>query len=102
MSGARSDVSRPSLYTRNRSLPLRYSQRRRTLEFKVWALALYWNKPLIKTRGDGVTIARVVTRRVLKFPSGRSTQLSVIPGSKFRRAPSPIRPMYSVSVRWPP
>ena len=43
--------------------------------------ALYWIRLLMTIRGVGVTMKRELRRREVKSPNGRSTQLSVMPGS---------------------
>src|SRR5262245_33974051 len=64
-------VLRPSLYTTKSSLPPAYSQRSRTLEFSVCALALNWTRLLMLIRGVGVTMRRVLRSRAENVPYGR-------------------------------
>lgn len=86
-------VSRPSLYTRNSSLPGRYSHLSRTLEDIVSALALTWTSPVTDSRGVGVTMKRLVRSLAVKDPYGRSTQFSVTDGSTANCGTNPIRPL---------
>ena len=92
---------RPSLYTRNSSLPGMYSQRRRTLEFNVCASALNCNKLLIAMRGVGARTIRAFQSPVEKSPNGRSTQFNYSPGSIEKRdvtMPRPAEKFNSVFV----
>src|SRR5688500_5655754 len=95
-------VERPSVYTRNSSLPGRYSHRRRTLLERDETPEVYWTSADTNMRGVMVSVVRAPTTVVVNLPWGRSIQFCEMFGSMPSRGEISTRPRNATLVRPPP